>query len=131
MERRKLFGLLCALVLLMGLAVCAAVMASQNASAGFTPGSFTVSYGEAGVPGWRQGPLVLNVSFSEERITDIYVVEHGETPSFWNRVWPSLRYAIYEAQSPDGIDAVTGATASSDAIFNAVREAKRMAGDGR
>jgi len=123
MKRKNLFVLICALVFVI---FAACVYAAASAPA-FTPGSFTVSYGEAGVPGWRQGPLVLEVSFSEDRITAIDVVEHGETPSFWDRVWPGLRDAIYETQSPEGIDAITGATASSDAIFNAVREAMRKA----
>jgi len=125
MSRKKLFGLLSVFALLAAFTVCAAVIA--NESARFSPGSVTVSQGQAGTPNWRQGPLVLEVSFSEDRITAIEVVDHGETPSFWNRVWPNLRDAIYETQSPDGIDAVTGATASSNLIFNAVREAIRMA----
>ena len=135
MKRKKLLGLLCAFVLPFTLALSVYAMAPQNvfpaATATFTPGSFTVSYGEAGTPAWRQGPLVLNVSFSENQITAINVLEHGETlhaAGWYFRAYPAVPDQILVRQSTQDIDAFTGATITRNAFVNAVNDAIIQAG---
>jgi uncharacterized protein with FMN-binding domain len=134
MNRKKLLALLCVPVLLMALAGYVAAMspgALPISTATFSPGTFTVSYGEAGTPPWRQGPLVLSVTFSENRITDIDVVEHGESlhaAGWYFRAYPAVPDQILVRQSTQDIDAFTGATVTRNAFVNAVNKAIVQAG---
>ena len=128
--------------ILIGLAVAAVALVAcgtnvvvrqglPTATATFTPGTFTVSYGEAGTPGWRLGPLVLNVSFSENQITDIDVVSHGETlfgSGWFFRAFPAIPDQILVRQSTREIDTFAGATRTKEAFVNAVNDAIVLAG---
>ena len=133
-KKTKLTGLALAIVLPVTLAVCATGVVRQGlptATATFTPGTFTVSYGEAGTPGWRQGPLVLDVSFSANQITGIDVVSHGETlygAGWFFRAFPAVPDQILVRQSTMEIDAFTGATRTKEAFVNAVNDAIVQAG---
>ena len=116
------------------LAVCATAAAGRvlpTATATFTPGTFRVSYGEAGTPGWRQGPLVLDVTFAADQIADIEVVSHGETmhgSGWFFRAFPAVPDQILARQSTQDIDAFTGATVTRNAFVNAVNMAIVQAG---
>jgi len=102
-----------------------------TATATFTPGTFTATYGEAGTPGWRFGPLVVNVSFSENQITGIEVVSHGESlfgSGWFFRAYPAIPDQILVRQSTRDIDAFTGATRTKEAFVRAVNDAIVQAG---
>jgi len=134
-KRVKLLLAALVVVLPLTLAVCRTQEVVRQtlptATAVFTPGTFTASYGEAGTPGWRQGPLVLNVSFSENQITGIDVVSHGETlhgSGWFFRAYPAVPDQILVRQSTVEIDAFTGATRTKEAFVRAVNDAIVQAG---
>jgi len=65
------------------------------------------------------GEIIVQVSFSESRIEEIHILSHSETETFFNMVVPTLTNRIIAAQSAN-VDIITGATATSRAIINAV-----------
>ncbi len=69
------------------------------------------------------GAVKVNVTMDEGEIVDIEIVESSETDGFGDRAFDALIPQIIEAQGTAGIDVETGATASSDALFNAVEDA--------
>ena len=96
------------------------------ATATFTPGTFT-----AYALSWNEAPLTVSVTFSENQITDITVVEHGDSvygSGWFLRAYPGVPDQIFVQQSTQGIDAFTGATTTRDAIIEAVEDTIRQAG---
>ena len=71
--------------------------------------------------GYR-GDLTVEVVVEDGRITDIEVVDHDETESFFETAYEATPADIIEAQDFD-IDTETGATFTSEAIVSAVRNA--------
>lgn len=67
-------------------------------------------------------PLEIEVTFKDNQISDIKVVNHSETPSILKTVEDYLIPRIIDSQSL-AVDSITGATASSSAIKSAVSEA--------
>ncbi|NLJ74490.1 MAG: FMN-binding protein, partial [Firmicutes bacterium] len=67
------------------------------------------------------GDLVVDVTVSEGRISEIVVVEHGETPFVADPALKKLIPAIIERQGP--VDAVSGATMTSKGLEEALRSA--------
>ncbi|WP_461367957.1 FMN-binding protein, partial [Candidatus Darwinibacter acetoxidans] len=67
------------------------------------------------------GELVLDVTVEGGRITAIEVVESNETPFIADAAFKELIPAIIETQGP--VDAVSGATFTSRAVEEAVRDA--------
>ena len=67
------------------------------------------------------GDLILDVTVSGGKITDIVVVKDSETPFIAGAAFKELLPALIEAQGP--VDAVSGATVTSGAIHDAVRDA--------
>ena len=88
---------------------------------GYIDGTYTgsgIGYG---------GEVVLSVTIEGGQIVDIEVVSaEGETYAYWNQAI-ALLDLIIEAQTTDGIDAVSGATFSSNGILDAVAEALAQA----
>lgn len=76
----------------------------------------------ASAPGYG-GPVEVQVTIHNGVLTDISVGSHeGESSSYFaeaRRVIP----AILETGTPEGVDAVSGATYSSTALLNAVKQA--------
>ena len=76
----------------------------------------------ASAPGYG-GPVEVQVTIQNGVLTDISVGSHeGESSSYFaeaRRVIP----AILESGTPEGVDAVSGATYSSTALLNAVKQA--------
>ncbi len=71
--------------------------------------------------GW--GPVIVEVTLDGDKIVNIEVVEQNETEGLGDTAIDELIPKIIEAQSTDGIDVVSGATASSNALIGAVNEA--------
>lgn len=87
----------------------------------FTPGTY-----EAEADGF-EGPISVTVTVSENAIESIgYVADH-ETPTVGGLAIPDLVEDVLSAQSTN-IDAVTGATFSSNGFLNAVNDALTQAG---
>lgn len=76
------------------------------------------------------GPVTVQVTITGDSIADITVVSHaGETSSYFAK-GRGVIATILETGTPEGVDAVSGATYSSTAILNAVKLAlKRAAAD--
>lgn len=72
------------------------------------------------------GTIEVDVTVDEYRITGVEVVSNNEDPKVAGEALKSLPKAIMEAQSAD-VDAVSGATMTSDAIVSAVMNALGLA----
>ena len=68
------------------------------------------------------GTLYLNVTVARGRITSVEVTQHRETYSYYSRAIPVAR-KIVSKQGFKGVDAVSGATITSDALINAAAKA--------
>ena len=69
------------------------------------------------------GELKVKVTMDGDKIAKIEVLSNGETPAFFEKVNPSLLDSIVAANGTTGVDTVTGATKSSEAIIAAVNDA--------
>ncbi len=72
-------------------------------------------------------PLKVSITFKDNAITEVKVLEHGETAQIFATVEEKFIPRLIENQSL-ATDAVSGATVSSNAIKNAVEEAIKAAG---
>lgn len=88
---------------------------------------FEITVGDGTHRGRAQGfggELVLDVTVTGARITDIVVVESSETPFIADAAFKKLLPAIIEAQGP--VETVSGASVTSGAIHGALRDALNM-----
>ena len=100
----------------------AGTTAGQTAGEGaYIPGTYTASAEGHG------GPVTLSVTFSEEAITEIVIGEHHESSGISDPAIEKIPAAIVQYQSL-GVDTVSGATESSNAILNAVADCVAQAG---
>lgn len=76
--------------------------------------------------GFRRGITTVSVTVKNDKITDIDIVSHGDDDPFFNRASDSVISEILSTQSTD-VDAVSGATYSSQGIMNAVADALNSA----
>ncbi len=74
------------------------------------------------------GTLYLNVSVAKGRIISVEVTQHRETYSYYSRAIPVAR-KIVTKQGFEGVDAVSGATITSDALINAAAKALASASE--
>ena len=75
----------------------------------------------------KHGDVVAAVTFDNGKITNIEVKQSRENPLLAAKVFTDMKDAMVKHNTAD-IDAVTGATVSSDALKNAVKEAAAKAG---
>lgn len=87
----------------------------------FTPGKYTAT------AKGMNGDVVVEVTFTETAIREIQVVSHKETDGIWEKPVDTIPKAIVDTQSLD-VDAVAGATMTSNAILNAVEDCVTQAG---
>ena len=87
----------------------------------FTAGTYT------GTAHGNNGPVSVNVTFSEDAIVSVELGEHHETYFMIPTPEAKIPAAIVENQSL-AVDLVAGATMSSRAIVNAVADAAKQAG---
>lgn len=69
-----------------------------------------------------QGPLSVEVTIADEKITDIKVLDNAETIGIGSKALEAVPASIIEHQSV-AVDALSGATASSKAVLTAVASA--------
>jgi len=119
---KKSIAALLSLVLLLSLAGCTADGGTEpEAETLFKAGTYTA------IGDGRNGPIVVQVDFSDDAIEDIRVVTHNETYSVGNvplELYPEL---IVKHQSL-AVDIVSGATISSVAFLSAIRQCVQDAG---
>lgn len=94
--------------------------AIANAKGNYKPGVYTA------VGKGRNGDVPVTVEFSETAIIKITVGEHMETPGLGDAAITGLPERILLAQNVD-VDNVSGATVTSEAIREAVRDCIKMA----
>lgn len=75
----------------------------------------------------NNGPVELSVTFDEEKITEITIGKHGETTGISDAAFEKIPAAIIENQSL-GVDTISGATYTSQAILDAVADCVTQAG---
>ena len=75
----------------------------------------------------KHGDVIADVTFESGRITAIDIRKSNENPILAGRVFTDMKDAMVAHNSAD-IDAVTGATVSSDALKQAVKDAAAKAG---
>ncbi len=129
---KKLTALLLSLAMAMSLAACGGntdptptpensePVASQPAS-GAADGTYT------GVGTGKGGDVKVEVTFAGGKITAVNVTEHQETPGISDPALEKIPQSIVDNQSVK-LDAVAGATMTSDAILNAVKSCIEQAG---
>ncbi len=86
----------------------------------FTAGTYT------GKAMGYNGPVELDVTFSDDKLTDIQVKTSGETGHVGDSAYPIL-FADAIAATGSGVDAVSGATFTSRAVKDALNDAATQA----
>ena len=100
-------------------AISAALMA-------FTGFAYEAGTYEATVPG-RNGDVTVEVTFSEDAIEGVEITSHAETDGIGTNAVDQIPGAIVDNQSL-GVEAVAGATVTSQAILDAVSDCVAQAG---
>lgn len=96
-------------------------LVAMGSALAMTPGTY-----EATAQG-RNGLVTVSVTVDAKKIQDIKVVKHVETPGIGDLAIDQMPKAMLDAQTA-GVDVVSGATMSSEAIRKAVTEALTKAG---
>ncbi|MCY3541100.1 MAG: FMN-binding protein [Gammaproteobacteria bacterium] len=71
------------------------------------------------------GTMKIVVAFRGEEILGVRVLSHGETPGFSEVLKPNDWIGQFEKQSVHEVDAVTGATITTNAVIRAVKDSLR------
>lgn len=85
-------------------------------------GQYTDGIYEGTGTGFRGATTKVSVTVEDGLIKDIEVISHGDDAPYFNRAFDSVVSDIISSQSTD-VDAVSGATYSSDGIMDAVADA--------
>ncbi len=99
----------------------AAASTAGDTTVTFTAGTYT------GKADGYNGPVTLDVTFTEDQITDIEVVDSVETEHVGTVAYDYLVQDILAANGT-GVDVISGATFTSAAVKNAVNDAAEQAG---
>ncbi len=113
--------LICLFLTLVMLAGGCAMAETAPAATLFTPGTYETE---------AQGifaPVKVSVTVNENEILSVLIDVTGETPELGGIAAGKLSAAIREAQTPN-VDAVSGATVTSNAVIKATTEALEKAG---
>lgn len=89
---------------------------TQAAEALYTAGSYSASQQGFG------GPVTVTLTVDDSKITDVKIEGKDETPNVGGAALETLQKSVLDAQSGE-IDAVSGATITSDAVKKAVDNA--------
>ncbi len=94
------------------------------AAAGYTDGEYTATGKGIG------GDVPVTVTVKDGKISDVTVGDNAETAGIGTKAIEQLPALIVEANGTEGVDAVSGATITSKAIFTAVDDCLKQAGEG-
>jgi len=113
----------------LGVAVCFAGSASLAAAAGAEQariqalvGDKTIVTGEGTAAGFA-GEIKAVVQYADDIIVSVELSGDAETPDIGGAAMAELKSAIEAANTLEGIDAVSGATYTSNGVFSAVKAA--------
>lgn len=109
---------------LLSLLLCFAMVFSLLAlpAQAATAGAVSADGTYTGTGAGRNGDITLSVTIADGKITQIENVSNEETPKYWADA-VKLFDSIIAANGTDGVDAVSGATLSSNGILAAVDDA--------
>lgn len=93
----------------------------KNVALKYKAGTYT------GTAAGMNGPVKLDVTFSDTAITDIKVAASRETPHVGDPAYP-IMFEDAKAANGSGVDVVSGATFTSLAVRNALNDAAKQAG---
>lgn len=113
--KKLLASLLAVLMLLSSLGA----VAEQTA---LVPGTYTSTMKA------MHGPMTVEVTVTEDAITEIKIIDQVETPGVTDPVFERIPAAILENQTTE-VDVITGATVSSAVLKAAVKDCLKQAGD--
>ena len=118
---KKLICLFLSIAMMLFSASAFAEAAETPAESLFTPGTYTAE--EQGI----FAPVKVQVTVSETLITGVKIDATGETPELGGLAAGKLAESIMKAQTPN-VDALSGATVTSNAIIKAAATALEEAG---
>ncbi|SCY82055.1 flavocytochrome c [Alkaliphilus peptidifermentans] len=118
---KKTFSVLLCIILAISIIGCQSKSEESSGEALFKAGTYTAS--AAG----HNGDITVEVTVDEYEIKEVKIVSHNESPSITDAAIERIPQAIVDNQTL-AIDAITGATITSDAIIVAVTEALKLAG---
>lgn len=104
-----------------GFTGCAPQNLSETSSASFTPGTYTAT------ARGKRNPITVEVTFDEAEILEVSIAKANETRRIADMALETIPADIVAYQSLN-IDAVTGATLTSNAILTAVSDCVDQAG---
>lgn len=93
----------------------------KGAGEGYTAGTYV------GKAKGNNGEVKVEVTVAEGKISEVKVVEHSETKGLGDSAMETIGSIIKESNSTN-VETVTGATVSSNAMMEAVKDALRQAG---
>ena len=104
------------------LTLCLAMGTYGAYAEALTPGTYTSTMNA------MHGPMTVEVTVTEDAITDVNVVDQVETPGVTDPVFENIPAAIVANQTAE-VDTITGATISSRTLIAAVKDCLKQAGD--
>lgn len=110
---KKLFALVLAVMMLLGIACSASAL---------TAGTYTATMTA------MHGPMTVEVTVSENEILSVVVTDQVETPGVTDPVFEKIPAEIVANQTSN-VDVITGATVSSRVLIAAVQNCLKQAGD--
>lgn len=121
---KKLLMIAAALLLVISAAACGSKDGGQGSQAGndskYTDGTFE---GASTSKGFHTDSISVTVTVADGKITAVEVGENEETEGIGGAAMDTLSEKVVEAQGTEGVDAVAGATYSSEAYLEAVNDA--------
>ena len=119
--KKKLLSAALSLVLLFSLAGCGAQSSSAAAGASYKAGTYSAT-----VQG-RNGDLTVTTEFDATSIVSVTIGDNDETAGIATPVLETFPGLIVDGQTLN-VDAVSGATVTSDAVIEAVAQCVQQAG---
>lgn len=125
---KKIVALMLVLCMLMGVVACTETPAPQPTTTEGPESNITsMTAGEYLIETTGMYPMEVKVTLGEKSIDAVEIITHEETKGVSDAALEEIPVKIVEQQSI-GIDAVTGATMTSNGIINAVKQAIEEAG---
>lgn len=117
---KKFITILLSVMMLLTLSACN-TGSTETSGTGYPEGVYT------GVAKGRNGDITVEVTLSTDKIEDIKIVSHDETAGIAEPAFEKVPGEIVENQSLK-VDIASGATITSDAVIEAVKDALKNAG---
>ena len=107
--------LIMGIVLSLYIASTGTVPAADNAAT-YTDGTYTAS-----AQGYAS-EVTVTVNVTGGKVTNVQIGADGETPEVGGKATGTLAAALLDAGGTAGVDGVTGATMTSNAVFTAMKD---------